>query len=132
MELSLAKVWIWGIRRFNLSTLIVLIKVTRLWTAAILTSVSGSFNKVVKVWIKEISMISLPKASANYLNYMSIFEKERVFTAAKFLASASLIFQDLSSVAPIMMGNVWVLFSSLLRSLAICFKLLRQSTLTES
>lgn len=54
------------------------------------------------------------------------------YTAGKFFAKVSLIFQDLSSVAPIIIGSVWILFSSLLRSLAICFKLVRQRTLTES
>lgn len=65
-ELSLARVWMWGTRIYNLSLLIILIKLVKLFTAAILTSVSASFNSVVNIWIREMSVISLPKASASW------------------------------------------------------------------
>ena len=76
----------------------------RLLTLVILTSCSESFNKATKIWIKEYSVISFPKASIDY---------------AKFLAKANLTLQDLSSVAAIITGNKCVFISSLLVYLTI-------------
>ena len=61
--------------------------------AACFTSASLSFNKRIKVWIKLLSVISLPKLSAN---------------AAKFLAYANLTFHDLSSPAANRVPRVWI------------------------
>jgi len=48
------------------------------------------------------------------------------------LAKESLTLQDLSSVAAIMIGKMWVLFSSLDNYLAIYLMLSKLITLTES
>ena len=89
----------------------------KLLIEATLTSFSTSLSKVVNIYIKLISVISFPKASAN---------------SGKFFANANLTFHDLSSVAAIITGNVWVLFSSLFKILANNFKLSKHKTLTES
>lgn len=90
-------------------------KTRRLLTDACFTSFSGSLIKLVKIYTRETSVISFPTASAN---------------SAKFLARANLTLQDLSSVAAIIIGIMCYLLSSLLRTLATIFKLLRPSTRT--
>lgn len=82
---------------------------------AYLTSFSASLSKFVKIYINETSATSFPKASANSEN---IFERD------------SLTLQDLSSVAPIIIYNVYCLFSSLFNTLATNFKLFKPKTLT--
>lgn len=45
-------------------------KEDKLPIAAILTSFSTSLNKLVKIGIRDTSVISFPKASVSYLNFV--------------------------------------------------------------
>ena len=85
--------------------------------AASFTSNSLSFNKSVKVWIKLLSVISLPNESANY---------------EKFFAKERRTFQDLSSPAARRVPRVWIWFSSFERCLAIGISDSRHMTLITS
>lgn len=83
--------------------------------ALLLTSFSASLSKFVKIYISDRSATSLPKASAN---------------SAKIFDNSSFTLQDLSSVAPIIIGNVYYLFSSLVNAFARFFKESNANTLT--
>ena len=73
-------------------------------TASILTSTSESFSRFASVWMILRSVTSFPKFEAIYV---------------KFFDRANLTLHDLSSAAWIISGMINVLFSSLLRTLAI-------------
>lgn len=109
---------------------------------AYLTSFSASLNKLVKIYINETSATSFPKASANLYIYIFfyyyniklyiIFIKNifNIITSEKILDKDNLTLHDLSSVAPIIIYNVYCLFSSLFNTLATNFKLFKPKTLT--
>ena len=83
-------------------------------TASILTSISVSFNKLPKVWIKLISVTSFPKLEA---------------IQVKFLDKHSLTLQDLSYAAWMIRGMMKVLFSSLVNNFETSLKLSVAKTL---
>jgi hypothetical protein len=90
----------------SLSGLMMLINLERLSTAAALTSFSTSLRIVVNIYIKDKSVISFPKASAIFI-YLVFYRKKS--TSAKFLASANLTLQDLSSVAAMITKRVSII-----------------------
>jgi len=69
-EESLHKIYNWGIIKANFSGDTNLINLAKLCTAVILTSLSTSFNKLLNIWISEVSEISFPIASANSANIL--------------------------------------------------------------
>jgi len=111
----LAKYYRCGIIMTNFSDETVLINLVKVIIALLLTSFSASLSKLVKIYINDKSATSFPKASAN---------------SAKILDNSSLTLHDLSSVAPIIIGKVYYLFSSLLSALARFFKESKANTLT--
>jgi len=82
-----------------------------------LTSGSLSLTSYVNIYIKSLFVISSPKASVN---------------SAKFLATQSLTFHDLSSPASRRVLKVYVLFSSFERCFASGMSYSRHMTLTAS
>ena len=115
--LSLASACIWGKKALSLSTGSLVKHFERLNTASTLTSFSESFSKVVKIWAKNPSQISFPKASA---------------MKGRFFESAWRIFQESSSLAAKINGRICILFSSLVRSLMTVASPSKHNTLTGS
>ena len=104
---SFPKDRICGTRTPILSGDIIFKKFLNDFTASIFTSISLSFSRFPRVWIRLISVTSLPKFWAIYV---------------KFFDRQSLTRHDLSSAAWIIKGMMKVLFSSLVRILDTSLK----------